>query len=55
MRRYPRVVELLAPVFRVAKPRGVGGAAPLADRPMIPGARQVKVVSFQHGQTARLR
>lgn len=49
MRHYPFVAELLAPVLRVAKPRGVGGAAPLANRPMIPGARKVKVISFQHG------
>ena len=35
--------------------RAVGGAAPLGGWPMDPGARKVKVVSFYHGQTARLR
>ena len=55
MRRYPRVVEFLAPVLRMAMPRAVGGAVPLGGWPMNPGARKVKVVSFYHGQTARLR
>ena len=35
--------------------RAVGSAAPLGGWPMGPGARKVKVVSFYHGQTARLR